>query len=132
MSMRKPFIVPRPVGRDRDERSAEIGAGEQSLVLTVSHHGSLGKAGAKVDLSWAEPDQPLVIACDLTAVAIPTHHFEHKTSRDYFFASECVRTLACIHALFDGQEVNGDTLALVAQVLKQMGLYVREPGGERE
>jgi hypothetical protein len=40
--------------------------------------------------------------------------------------------LACIHSLFDGQEVNGDTLALVAQVLKQMGLYVREPGGERE
>jgi hypothetical protein len=129
-----PFIKPRRAAFDRrfngDDRTATIGAGEQFIVLTVSPLNEGDKDGARVDLSRANPGQPLVVTVDLSAVAVPTYNFGHRTkepSRGPFTALECVDALARIHQLVDGQEVGGQALSDIMETLTDMGLLITDP-----
>ena len=126
MTDRKPFIKARPKAMQREgEASAEIGAGAQSLVLSVMPISSLGRKGAKVDLSWEEPDEVLVIAASLRSVAVPTYHFGHKTHRDYFFALEVVETLSSIHEALDTM-TDAEFREHAKAQMKKMGLRIKE------
>lgn len=85
---RKPFIEPRAVAFDKRTspgcRTAEVGAGDQCLILTVAplhqtpprfeHE----KVGALVDLSFAETDQPFEVRVKLDHVRVPGHYFDHQ------------------------------------------------------
>ena len=134
---RKPFITPRTASFDKTcspgARTAEIGAGEQRLVVSVEPFSEQGRDGAQVDLSWVEP-APLLVTVNLTYVAVPTYHFDHATGRDYLLVLPLVEALARIRRLYDGKEVNADTHALVRQALVDAGLYARDlddtEGGE--
>ena len=125
---RKPFIT-RTASFDKTcspgARSAEIGAGEQCLVVSVEPFSAQGRDGARVDLSWVER-APLLVTAPLSFVAVPTYHFDHATNRDYLLVLPLVDTLARIRRLYDGKEVNADTHTLVRQALVDAGLYVRD------
>ena len=134
---RKPFITPRTALFDKTcrpgARSAEIGAGEQCLILSVEPFSEQGRGGARVDLSWEER-APLLVTAPLSFVAVPTYHFGHSTGRDYLLVLPLVEALARIQRLYDGVEVNADTHGLVRQALVDAGLYARDlddtEGGE--
>lgn len=126
MTDRKPFIKKRPSEMKRPgEDAVELGAGAQSLIMSVSSFSSLGRAGAKVDLSWSEPDQPLLICAPLESVAVPTYHFGHKTNRTYFFASEIVTALSELHASLETM-TDAEFREKAKEVMRKIGLYVRE------
>ena len=102
MTHRKPFITKRPVALDRkygNGRTAEIGAGDQCVVLSVdSFTDENDREGAKVDLSFADEDAPLRVCVDLDHVLVPTHHFNHKVVKcQPLTAGACVKALADIH-----------------------------------
>ena len=134
---RKPFITPSTVSFDKTHslgaRTAEVGAGEQCLVVSVEPFSEQGRDGARVDLSWVER-APLLVTVPLSFVAVPTYHFDHATNRDYLLVLPLVDALARIQRLYDGVEVNADTHALVRQALVDAGLYARDlddtEGGE--
>ena len=129
----KPYITPRRAASDKSnnpgERTAELGAGGQSLILSVGHHSDRGQDGARIDLSWPEKDQPLLLAVPIDKVVVTTYHFNHRVSahRTHLFASECVDALARIHQLMDGKEVGGQTLSDIGDILTYLGLLIADP-----
>ena len=128
MTHRKPFIILRGAVLDRrlgTGRTAEIGAGDQCVVLSVDPFtDETGREGAKVDLSFADKDAPLRVCVDLDNVLVPTHHFDHKvTEAQPLTAGSCVRALAAIHsAVLEPSLTSTRVLAQVIVALRATGL----------
>ena len=131
--MTKPFINPRAAAHDKkwnpNDRTAVVGAGSQSVLMTVSPFSSNGEDGASIDLSWSDDTAPLLVKTDLANVAVPGFHFRHAVTshRTYLFAEECIEALAKIQKLMDKQEWGPGTLAEIADIMREADLVVREP-----
>jgi|TARA_E500000318_G_C3515164_1_gene194022 hypothetical protein len=131
--MTKPFINPRAAAHDKkwnpNDRTAVVGAGSQSVLMTVSPFSSNGEDGASIDLSWSDDTAPLLVKTDLANVAVPGFHFRHAVAshRTYLFAEECIEALAKIQKLMDKQEWGPGTLAEIADIMREADLVVREP-----
>ena len=131
--MTKPFINPRAAAHDKkwnpNDRTAVVGAGSQSVLMTVSPFSSNGEDGASIDLSWFEDSQPLLVKTDLANVAVSGFYFRHAVAshRTYLFAEECIEALAKIQKLMDKQEWGPATLSQIADIMREADLLVREP-----
>ena len=131
--MTKPFINPRAAAHDKkwnpNDRTAVVGAGSQSVLMTVSPFSSNGEDGASIDLSWSDDTAPLLVKTDLANVAVPGFHFRHAVAshRTYLFAEECIEALAKSQKLMDKQEWGPGTLAEIADIMREADLVVREP-----
>ena len=131
--MTKPFINPRAAAHDTKwnptDRTAVVGAGSQSVLMTVSPFSSNGEDGASIDLSWFEDSQPLLVKTDLANVAVQGFYFRHAVAshRTYLFAEECIEALAKIQKLMDKQEWGPATLSQIADIMREADLLVREP-----
>jgi len=131
--MTKPFINPRAAAHDKkwnpNDRTAVVGAGSQSVLMTVSPFSSNGEDGASIDLSWFEVTAPLLVKTDLANVAVQGRYFRHAVAshRTYLFAEECIKALAKVQALMDKQEWGPGTLSQIADIMREADLLVREP-----
>jgi hypothetical protein len=129
----RPYITTRRAARDKinnsGERTATLGAGDQSLILSVGPYHKDGQDGALVDLSCAEKDQPLLVTVGLDNVPVLLHRFNHRVGPGprFLLAGDCVDALARIHQLVDGKEVGGQALSDIMEVLTNMGLLIADP-----
>jgi len=115
-------------------RSAQVCAGEQSVLMTISpfspdNNTCYHDDGARIDLSYADVKAPLLVTVDLRFVSVPGYHFSHRVAdkQAYLRAKPCIEALAKIQQRLDTQEWSADTLDAIADDLRAAGLLVREP-----